>query len=70
MYKTINKLAPKYFQNLFSFRSTDYDLKNAEMKMSLLKPRTDYLKPSFCYTMGHGYAYGIRSLILHVQLIH
>ena len=32
MYKTINKPAPEYLQNLFSFRSTDYNLRNAEMK--------------------------------------
>ena len=50
MYKTINKLAPEYLQNLFSIRSTDYNLRNAEMKLNLPKPRTNYLKRSFCYS--------------------
>ena len=63
MYKTINKLTPEYLQNLFSFRSTNYNLRNAEMKLNLPKPRTDYLK-----RVGHGY--GIRSPTPHVQLIH
>jgi hypothetical protein len=27
MYKTINKLTPEYLQNLFSFRSTSYNLR-------------------------------------------
>ena len=50
MYKTINKLTPEYLQNLFSFRSTNYNLRNAEMKLNLPKPRTEYLKRSFCYS--------------------
>jgi hypothetical protein len=50
MYKTINKLAPEYLQNLFLFRTTDYNLRNAEMKLNLPKPRTDYLKRSFGYS--------------------
>ena len=50
MYKTINELTPEYLQNLFSFRSTNYNLRNAEMKLNLPKPRTEYLKRSFCYS--------------------
>ena len=69
MYKTINKLTPEYLQNLFSFRSTNYNLRNAEMKLNLPKPSTDYLKRTVFATMGYGY--GIYApLILPVQLIH
>ena len=50
MYKTINKLVPENLTNLFSVRSTDYNLRNAKMKLNLPKPRTDYLKRSFCYS--------------------
>jgi hypothetical protein len=56
-------------QNLFSFRSTNYNLRYAEMKLNLPKPCTDYLKCTVFATMGHGY--GIYApLILPVQLIH
>ena len=50
MYKTINKLTPEYLQNQFIFRSTDYNLRNAEMKLNIPKPRTDFIKLSFCYS--------------------
>ena len=33
-----------YLQSLFSTRSSEYDLRNSEMKLSLPKPRTNYLK--------------------------
>ena len=57
MYKTINKLTPEYLQNLFSFRSTNYNLRNAEMKLNLPKPRTDYLKRSFFYSDEFKYTF-------------
>lgn len=50
MYKIINKFTPEYLQNMFTFRSTDYNLRKIEMKLNVPKPQTDYLKRSFCYS--------------------
>ena len=51
MYKTLNELAPEYLQCLFTLRHVnDYNLRNLECKLSLLKPNTNYLKRSFCYS--------------------
>ena len=35
--------------DLFTSRSTDYNLRNTEAKLNLPKPRTNYLKRSFSY---------------------
>ena len=50
MYKCINNLAPAYLCNLFVPRIPNYDFRNAEKKLLLPKPRTDYLKHSFSYS--------------------
>ena len=50
MYKCINNLAPAYLCNLFVPRTSNYDFRNAEKKLLLPKPRTDYLKHSFSYS--------------------
>ena len=48
---TLDELAPEYLQCLFTQRRVnDYNLRNLEGKLSLLKPNTNYLKRSFCYS--------------------
>ena len=37
-------------QGLFSVRSIGYNIRNSEMRLNLPKPRTDYMKKSFCYS--------------------
>ena len=39
----------KYLQDLFNERGTDYDMRNSFGKLTLPRPRTDYLKCSFSY---------------------
>ena len=50
MFKSMNEQAPAYLQNLFHKRSTDYDLRNSFHKLTLHRPRTNYLKRSFSYS--------------------
>ena len=50
MFKYLNKQAPVYLQNLFHERSTEYDLRNSFQKLTLPRPRTNYLKRSFSYS--------------------
>ena len=52
MYKTMNDLAPKYLQSLFSHRHSAYNLRNSEGRLTLSKPSTNcnYLKRSFSYS--------------------
>ena len=50
MFKTIKGLSPLYLQNLFSIRSTSYNLSDSEIKLDLPKPRTNYRKRSFGYS--------------------
>ena len=50
MFKSLNEQAPVYVQNLFHERSTDYDLLNSFHKLTLPRPRTNYLKRSFSYS--------------------
>ncbi|CAH3124090.1 unnamed protein product [Porites lobata] len=50
MFKSLNAQAPVYLQNLFHERSTDYDLRNSFHKLTLPRPRTNYLKRSFSYS--------------------
>ena len=50
MFKTIKGLSPLYLQNLFSIRSTSYNLRDSEIKLDLPKPRTNYRKRSFGYS--------------------
>ena len=49
MYKTMNDLAPEYLQSLFSQRHSTYNLTNSEGRLTLSKPRTNYLKRSLSY---------------------
>ena len=46
MFKTINKQAPEYLQDLFKPFSTGYNLRDKANKLALPKPRTR----SFCYS--------------------
>ena len=50
MFLTIKGPAPPYLQNLYTFRNTNYNMRNAENKLNLPKPRTNYLKCSFNFT--------------------
>ena len=50
MFKILNGDAPSYLQNLFSVHGSGYNLRNSEIKLNLPKPRTNYLKRSFCYS--------------------
>ena len=50
MFKSLNEQAPVYLHNLFHERSTDYDLRNSFHKLTLPRPRTNYLKRSFSYS--------------------
>ena len=50
MFKSLNGLAPVYFQDLFSERNTDYDFRDSFRKLNLPKQRTDYLKRNFGYS--------------------
>ena len=53
MFKTLNDQSPEYLKGLFKPFSTDYGLKNSNNKLFLPKPRTDFLKRSFCYNGAH-----------------
>ena len=46
-FEVLNGLAPDYLQDLFSIRTTNYNL---EMKLNLAKPNTNYLKKSLSYS--------------------
>ena len=48
MFKTLKSNAPSYLQEFFSIRETGYNLRDSEMRLNVLKPRTNYL--SFCYS--------------------
>ena len=50
MFKTLNDQSPEYLKGLFKPFSTDYGLRNSDNKLALPKPRTDFLKRSFCYS--------------------
>ena len=50
VYKSLNRLTPEYMRSLFIFRDTVYSLRDAEGKLNIPKPRTNYLKNSFSYT--------------------
>ena len=39
-----------YLKNLFSIRSTSYNLRDSEIKLDLQKPLTNYRKRSFSYS--------------------
>ena len=50
MFKTLNDQSPKYLKGIFKPFSTDNGLRNSDNKLALPKPRTDFLKRSFCYS--------------------
>ena len=52
MFKILNGLAPDYLEDLFSIRTTKYNVRNLEMKLYLPKPNTNYLKRSFSYCVA------------------
>ena len=53
MFKNLNDQSPEYLKSLFKPFSTDYGLRNSDNKLALPKPRTDFLKRSFCYSRAH-----------------
>ncbi len=50
MFKTLKGNMPSYLQDMFSFRGLGYNIRNSEIRLNLPKPRTNYLKRSFCYS--------------------
>ena len=50
MFKTLNGNTPSYLQDMFSVRGTGYNIRNSDVRLNLPKPRTNYLKRSFCYS--------------------
>jgi 23S rRNA C2498 (ribose-2'-O)-methylase RlmM len=48
MFKTLK--SNDSLQEFFSIRGTGYNLRNSEMRLNLSKPRTNYLKRSFCFS--------------------
>ena len=50
MFKIIKGLSPEYLQDLFSIRSTKYNLRDSEIKLNLPKPRTNYCKRALGYS--------------------
>ena len=49
-FKIIKGLSPEYLQDLFSIRSTKYNLRDSEIKLNLPKPRTNYCKRALGYS--------------------
>ena len=56
MFKTMNGHAPVYLQSLFSQHHSVYNLRDSEGKLTLPKPRTNYLKEA---SLTAGLCYGI-----------
>ena len=50
MLKIIKGLSPAYLQDLFSIRSTPYNLRDSDIKLNLPKPRTNYYKRALGYS--------------------
>ena len=50
MFKYLKEESPMYLQDLFHERSTDYDLRNSVRKLTLPRPRTNYLKRRCSYS--------------------
>ena len=50
MFKTLKSNAPSYLQEFFSIREIGYNLRDSVMRLNVPKPRTNYLKRSFCYS--------------------
>ena len=50
MFNTLKGNMPSYLQNMFSFRGLGYNIRNSQIRLNLPKPRTNYLKRSFCYS--------------------
>ena len=55
MFKTLNDEPLEYLKCLFKPFSANYGLKNSENKLALPKPRSDFLKRSFCYVGAHSW---------------
>ena len=50
VYKSLNRLPIEFMRSMFIFRDTVYSLRDAEGKLNIPKPRTNYSKNSFSYT--------------------
>jgi len=50
MFKIMHNKAPYYLRGLFTRANKSYGLREAEGKLQLPKPRTEYLKKSLCYS--------------------
>ena len=51
MYKILNGQAPEYLQEMFLrlYNKTSYNVRNRELNLAILKPRTENLRNSFAY---------------------
>ena len=67
MFKTINKQAPEYFQDLFKPFSAGYNLRDKANKLALPKPRTDVYKT---WTRVHGPPLWTRSMDHPMDPVH
>ena len=50
MFRILDGKAATYLHSLFSVRGTGYNIGNSEMRLNVPRPRTDYMKKSFCYS--------------------
>ena len=65
-------MTPEYLSSRFVFRNdvTSFRLRNAENKLALPQPRTNYLKKSFSYSEpGCGTAYPVTFVQQHLYMI-
>jgi hypothetical protein len=55
MYKLLNKMGPKSFTNLFTYKGevTNYKLRNISSSLCLPQPRSNNMKNSFMYMTEH-----------------
>ena len=53
MFKILNGLALDYLKDLFSIRTTKYNVRNLEMKLNYPKPNTNYLKKVLATVQPH-----------------
>ena len=46
---SLNNLTPKYLKTQFKFRKNSNEFRDAENKLYIPRPRTNYMKQSFAY---------------------
>ena len=75
MFKILNGQTPDYLSNKFIFRNdtTNYRLRNSEMRLALPQPRTDYVRKSFSYSgaaLWNSLPADIRVYFIHTEISH